>query len=57
MASKGIECTIDKNTRSCMHNKFAIIDNFILITGSFNWTDKAVEKNQENLIGKSYLNF
>ena len=33
-----------------MHNKFAIIDNRVLITGSFNWTPTADRKNQENLL-------
>ncbi len=33
-----------------MHNKFAIIDGKLLITGSFNWTATAEEKNEENLL-------
>ena len=33
-----------------MHNKFAIIDNKVLITGSFNWTPTADQKNEENLL-------
>lgn len=33
-----------------MHNKFAIIDGKVLITGSFNWTLTAEEKNEENLL-------
>ena len=33
-----------------MHNKFAIIDNKTLITGSFNWTATADRENQENLL-------
>jgi len=33
-----------------MHNKFAVIDNRILITGSFNWTAAAERENQENLL-------
>lgn len=32
-----------------MHNKFAVIDGHILVNGSFNWTQSAVDKNQENL--------
>ncbi|WMJ75364.1 phospholipase D-like domain-containing protein [Cytophagaceae bacterium ABcell3] len=32
-----------------MHNKFCIIDNNVIITGSYNWTVKA-PKNQENII-------
>ena len=33
-----------------MHNKFAVIDNAVLITGSFNWTPTADQKNEENLL-------
>ncbi len=33
-----------------MHNKYAIIDQKIVITGSFNWTQKAVEMNRENIL-------
>jgi HKD family nuclease len=33
-----------------MHNKFAIVDNKTLITGSFNWTHSAEKLNEENLL-------
>ena len=33
-----------------MHNKFAVIDKEIVITGSFNWTRNAAEDNYENII-------
>jgi phosphatidylserine/phosphatidylglycerophosphate/cardiolipin synthase-like enzyme len=33
-----------------MHNKFAVIDDRMVITGSFNWTQSAEQKNRENLI-------
>jgi tetratricopeptide (TPR) repeat protein len=33
-----------------MHNKFCLIDNRILITGSYNWTLKAEKSNYENII-------
>ena len=33
-----------------MHNKFCIIDNQILINGSFNWTKNANDNNFENLL-------
>jgi len=32
------------------HNKFAIIDNSIVITGSYNWTASAGSRNDENLL-------
>jgi len=33
-----------------MHNKFAIIDSRILLTGSYNWTFSANNRNDENLL-------
>jgi len=32
-----------------MHNKFAVIDETVVLTGSFNWTTPAVDSNQENV--------
>lgn len=32
-----------------MHNKFCVIDNNIVITGSYNWTRNAANKNKENI--------
>jgi len=50
MAAKGIPTRTDTNPNAHMHNKYVIIDNKILITGSFNWTWQAVSANQENLL-------
>lgn len=33
-----------------MHNKFAVIDDQVLLTGSFNWTITADKRNTENLL-------
>ena len=33
-----------------MHHKFAIIDETVVVTGSFNWTSQAVKNNQENIL-------
>ena len=33
-----------------MHNKFCIIDNETVITGSYNWTNKAANNNLENVM-------
>lgn len=49
LKSAGIEVILDSNP-DFMHNKFAIIDNFITLTGSYNWTDHATNGNDENLI-------
>lgn len=54
LAANGIECTMDDNKRFHMHNKFALIDSIILVTGSFNWTSQAVTGNQENLISNIF---
>lgn len=32
-----------------MHNKFVVVDNEFVLTGSFNWTVQAASENQENL--------
>jgi len=45
----GIEVESDTNPDAHMHNKFCVIDTNIIITGSFNWTMSAVDKNNENL--------
>lgn len=42
--------TYEDKHEGIMHNKFAIIDNQILITGSYNWTHSAEKLNDENLL-------
>ncbi|PCI97675.1 MAG: hypothetical protein COB15_07410 [Flavobacteriales bacterium] len=58
---KGIPVKIDSSPNH-MHHKFCIIDKTTLITGSYNWTRSAAERNQENIlvttekeVTKSYL--
>ena len=46
---EGVDVTMDDNKKFHMHNKFVIIDDLVLATGSFNWTSQAVFGNQENL--------
>ena len=38
------------NTPNHMHHKFALIDQRVLVNGSFNWTRSATEYNQENIL-------
>lgn len=39
-----------KDGAGLMHNKFCVIDSRVLITGSYNWTKAAEEKNDENIL-------
>ena len=49
LTKKGVEVKYYLG-KGLMHNKFAVIDNNVLITGSFNWTPTADRENQENLL-------
>jgi len=49
LAEAGIEVRMDNN-EALMHNKIAIIDSTVVITGSFNWTQSANNSNNENLL-------
>ena len=49
LVQKGIKVRISTNNY-IMHNKFAIIDNRLLLTGSYNWTASANSRNDENLM-------
>lgn len=50
MAQQGIPVRTDCSAQYHMHNKFVIVDDQFLITGSFNWTYVAGKHNQENVI-------
>ena len=45
----GLKVKIDETDKH-MHHKFMIIDNKRVLTGSYNWTVSAAEKNEENII-------
>jgi len=45
--SRGIETRVIPGRT--MHNKFLVLDNETVITGSYNWTANADERNDENL--------
>jgi mitochondrial cardiolipin hydrolase len=39
-----------KGQSSKMHHKFALVDETIVLTGSYNWTNESEEGNHENLV-------
>ncbi|MCD4794628.1 MAG: FAM83 family protein [Bacteroidales bacterium] len=49
IAKLGIDVKLD-TTSAHMHHKFAVIDDTITITGSYNWTRSAETKNYENIL-------
>jgi phosphatidylserine/phosphatidylglycerophosphate/cardiolipin synthase-like enzyme len=50
LAMIGIPVKTDNEVKYHMHHKFAIADNSVVFTGSFNWTTQAVFNNQENVL-------
>jgi phosphatidylserine/phosphatidylglycerophosphate/cardiolipin synthase-like enzyme len=49
LANQGVSTMIDAN-HAIAHNKVIVIDGELVITGSFNFTKAAQEKNAENLL-------
>lgn len=49
LRTAGILVKNDTNS-GLMHHKVAIVDGYIVLTGSFNWSASAEERNNENLI-------
>lgn len=49
LGQAGVPIRLDRSSYH-MHHKYALIDDNYLITGSFNWTRSASDKNQENII-------
>lgn len=49
LANYGVDVRTEKGA-GLMHHKFALIDDSILITGSFNWTASAEAENDENIL-------
>jgi phosphatidylserine/phosphatidylglycerophosphate/cardiolipin synthase-like enzyme len=45
----GIDVRNDTNS-GLMHHKFMIVDEFTVLTGSYNWSKNAEENNNENLL-------
>jgi phosphatidylserine/phosphatidylglycerophosphate/cardiolipin synthase-like enzyme len=48
LAEAGVALRVDRS-EDHMHHKFAIFDQRLLVTGSYNWTRSAAERNRENL--------
>ncbi len=62
LAQEGIPIKMD-STSNHMHHKFMVVDELLLLTGSYNWTLSAARFNQENIVlsseagvVKSFLN-
>jgi len=49
LAAQDVPVRISSN-RAIMHNKFAVIDGATVITGSYNWTKSAYQRNDENVL-------
>lgn len=49
LIENGLTVLLDKHA-GYMHNKICVIDQRVLITGSFNWSKNAEERNQENML-------
>ena len=45
-----VKVDYDPNEQSHMHHKFCVIDNRVVMTGSFNWTRSASDRNYENIM-------
>jgi phosphatidylserine/phosphatidylglycerophosphate/cardiolipin synthase-like enzyme len=49
LANQGVPTMIDAN-HAIAHNKIIVIDGETVVTGSFNFTNAAQDKNAENLV-------
>jgi phosphatidylserine/phosphatidylglycerophosphate/cardiolipin synthase-like enzyme len=49
LKSAGVDVRLDGNPL-LMHHKFMVVDEDIVVTGSYNWTTAAEEMNDENLV-------
>ena len=47
---EGYPVRVDLDPKAHMHNKFVVIDDKVVITGSYNWTKQASTKNHENIV-------
>jgi len=49
LEAAGVPVRNDSN-RALVHDKIAIVDGYIVRTGSYNWSSSAEERNNENLL-------
>jgi phosphatidylserine/phosphatidylglycerophosphate/cardiolipin synthase-like enzyme len=49
LKSAGVDVRLDGNPNS-MHHKFMVIDEYIVVTGSYNWSTAAETRNDENIV-------
>ena len=47
---EGFPVRVDLDPKAHMHHKFVVIDDTVVITGSYNWTRQASNKNHENIV-------
>ena len=51
LTSAGVRVHVQRGSRGgILHDKFLIIDKKYVITGSFNWTNNATKRNDENFV-------
>jgi phosphatidylserine/phosphatidylglycerophosphate/cardiolipin synthase-like enzyme len=49
LKSAGVDVRLDGNP-NLMHHKFMVIDGYIVVTGSYNWSTAAEIRNDENIV-------
>jgi phosphatidylserine/phosphatidylglycerophosphate/cardiolipin synthase-like enzyme len=49
LKSAGVDVRLDGNP-NLMHHKFMVIDGYIVVTGSYNWSTAAEDRNDENIV-------
>ncbi len=49
LSKAGIRIRIDQSSSHMLH-KFCVVDKEVLLTGSYNWTKSAADRNQENIL-------
>jgi phosphatidylserine/phosphatidylglycerophosphate/cardiolipin synthase-like enzyme len=49
LKSAGVDVRLDGNPY-LMHHKFMVIDGYVVVTGSYNWSTAAEDRNDENVV-------